>query len=95
MIYSLKPLPILWQSCDVNYFQPELGTWNDESTSVWDEEAVSEKDIEWETEKLVKERKQVEREQRALEQQRRREEREALKHMDKKTQGHLGVRLST
>lgn len=82
---------------DMSYspVEPELGTWNDESTSVWDEEAVSEKDIEWETEKLVKERKQAERERRTLEQQRRREEREALKHMDKKTQGHLGVRLST
>lgn len=82
---------------DMSYtpVEPELGTWNDDSTSVWDEEAVSEKDIEWETEKLVKERKQAERERRAKEQQRRREEREALKHMDKKTQGHLGVRLST
>lgn len=82
---------------DMSYtpVEPELGTWNDDSTSVWDEEAVSEKDIEWETEKLVKERKQAERERRAKEQQRRREEREALKHMDKKMQGHLGVRLST
>ncbi|KAJ7378935.1 hypothetical protein OS493_019631, partial [Desmophyllum pertusum] len=63
---------------DISYTpaQPELGTWNDESTTVWDEEAVSEKDIEWETEKLMKERKQAERERRAIEQQRRKEERE-------------------
>ena len=56
---------------------------------------MSERDIEWETEKLAKERKQAERERRAMEQQRRKEEREAHKHVDKKPHGHLGVRLST
>jgi len=82
---------------DISYThtEPELGTWNDESTTAWDEEAVSEKDIEWETEKLMKERKQVERERRAIEQQRRKEEREAHKHVEKKTHAHLGVRLSS
>lgn len=75
--------------------EPELGTWNDESSTAWDEESVSEKDIEWEAEKLMKERKQAERERRAIEQQRRKEEREAHKHVEKKTHGHLGVRLSS
>lgn len=82
---------------DIGYTptEPELGTWNDESTTAWDEEAVSERDIEWEAEKLTKERKQAERERRAIEQQRRKEEREAHRHVEKKTHGHLGVRLSS
>ena len=63
--------------------------------TAWDDEAVSERDIEWETEKLMKERKQAERERRAIEQQRRKEEREAHKHIEKKPHGQLGVRLSS
>lgn len=43
----------------------------------------------------MKERKQAERERRAVEQQRRKEEREAHRHVEKKTHGHLGVRLSS
>lgn len=81
---------------DVSYppVAPELGTWAEEST-VWDEEGVSEKDIDLETEKLKKERKQAERERRAMEQQKKREEREAQKVEHKKPHGHFGVRIST
>lgn len=62
---------------------------------MWDEEGVSEKDIDLETEKLKKERKQAERERRAMEQQKKREEREAQKVEHKKPHGHFGVRIST
>ena len=55
---------------------------------------MSERDIECQTEKIIKERKQAERDRRALEQQRKKEEKEALR-MAKKPSGHLGVRLST
>lgn len=75
--------------------QPELGSWTEESNTAWDEEGVSEKEIEWQTEKLTKERKQAERERRALEQQKRKEERQSHRADNKKQHGHLGVRLST
>ncbi|XP_068737320.1 receptor-binding cancer antigen expressed on SiSo cells-like [Montipora capricornis] len=72
--------------------EPELGTWAEESTA-WEEDGVSEIDIELQTEKLKKERKQAERERRAMEQQKKREEREA--HKIQKPQGHFGVRIAT
>ena len=74
------------------FFKPELGTWAEESTA-WEEDGVSEIDIELQTEKLKKERKQAERERRAMEQQKKREEREA--HKIQKPQGHFGVRIAT
>jgi len=82
---------------DVSYppVEPELGMWTEDSITAWDDEGVSEKDIEWQTEKLKKERKQAERERRALEQQKRREEKEAHKVDHKKPHGHFGVRLSS
>lgn len=81
---------------DVTYppAEPELGTWAEDSTA-WEEEGVSEIDIELQTEKLKKERKQAERERRAFEQQKKREEREAHKIEQKKPHGHFGVRITT
>ena len=77
-----------------SHIKPELGTWAEDSTA-WEEEGVSEIDIELQTEKLKKERKQAERERRAFEQQKKREEREAHKIEQKKPHGHFGVRITT
>lgn len=54
---------------------------------------MSEREIEWETENVMKEKRQAERERRAMEQQRRKEEREAIR-LAKKNQHHLGVKVS-
>ena len=72
-----------------------MGTWNDEyeTASAWDE-GVSEREIVWQTERVLKENKQMEREKRALEQQRKREEKEAQR-VARKTVAHLGIKVTT
>ncbi|KAK3741224.1 hypothetical protein QZH41_017134 [Actinostola sp. cb2023] len=80
---------------DMNFppSQTDLGSWEDTSGG-WDENEISEREIKWETENAMKEKKLAERERRALEQQRRKEERESLRS-SKKNQQQLGIKVNS
>ncbi|XP_031558713.1 receptor-binding cancer antigen expressed on SiSo cells-like isoform X2 [Actinia tenebrosa] len=73
--------------------QTDLGTWEDTNEG-WDGDEIDEKEIEWETENVLREKRYAERERRALEQQRKKEEREAQR-LAKKSQHQLGIKVNS
>ena len=71
--------------------QSELSTWDDNNEGTWEDEAGA-IDLSWDADRVIKEKKQAERDKRAAEQHRKKMEREAQRAVKKDT-SKLAVKL--